>query len=135
MNPKNPYSDLVTMMQSQGAKSNPPFIMLGKVIHLLPDLLIMIGDLQVDRDNLLLADDLVQHQRLTALALSAATGLTTQTAIGDHGSHDHPIQQIGYSGGQLSIASCLAKDDLVAVLPLEGYQKYIVLCKVVSLGG
>ncbi len=135
MNPKNPYSDLVTMMQSQGTKYNPPFIMVGKVIHPLPDLLIMIGDLQVDSDNLLLAEDLVQHQRLSALAVSTATGLTGQTSVGDHGSHDHNIRQIGYSGGQLSIASCLAKDDLVAVLPLEGYQKYIVLCKVVNLGG
>lgn len=135
MNQKNPYSDLVTMMQSQGAKNNPPFVMLGKVINSLPDLLIMIGDLQVDLDNLLLAEDLVEHRRQTGLAASTATGLTGPTAVGDQGSHDHNILQISYSGGQLSIESCLAKDDLVAVLPLEGYQKYIVLCKVVSLGG
>ncbi len=135
MNEKNPYSDLVAMMQSQGAKNNPPFVMLGKVINPLPNLLIQIGDLQVDLDNLLLAEDLVEHQCLTELATATATGVTDQTAVGDHGSHNHHILQIAYTAGELNIASCLAKDDLVAVLPLEGYQNYIVLCKVVSLSG
>lgn len=135
MNHKNPYSQLVTMMQSQGAKSNTPAVALGKVLNPYPNLVILIGDLQVDQDNLLLADDLLEHQRLTGLAMTAATGSTGAAAVGDHGSHSHTILQLGYSGGKLTVASCLAKNDMVAVLPMEGYQKFIVLCRVVSLSG
>lgn len=135
MNHKNPYSELVTMMQSQGAKSNPPAVTLGKVLSPYPNLVVLVGDLQVDKDNLLLADDLLEHQRLTGLATTAATGSTSTAAVGDHGSHAHSIGQIGYTGGKLTVASCLAKDDMVAVLPMEGYQKFIVLCKVVNVGG
>jgi hypothetical protein len=135
MNHKNPYSDLINMMQTQGAKYNSPSITLGRVINPLPNLIILIGDLQVDRDNLLVAEELGQHQRLGALAEAAATGFTDQTVISGYGGHSHNIRQVGYASGELTIEPCLNKDDLVAVIPMEGYQKYIVLCKVVSLGG
>ncbi len=48
MDQKNPYSDLVKIMQNQGARYNPPSVALGKVISPCPDLIILIGDLQVD---------------------------------------------------------------------------------------
>lgn len=132
MKQKNPYSDLVSIMQNQGAKYNPPSVTLGKVINPLPDLIILIGDLQVDKENLLLADDLQEHHRLINMPLTTAAGSTDQTSVADHGTHSHNMNQIGFDDWDIKVESCLVKNDLVAVLPLAGYQKYIVLCKVVS---
>lgn len=135
METKNPYSDLVAMMQSQGTRYNPPYIRIGQVVHPLPAILVKLDDLQLDAEDLLLSETLLDHTRKAALKESAAGGRTGSVPVGDHGSHFHSIDQIGFTEGELSFRNCLQKGDLVGLLPLDHQQKYIVLCKVVNPNG
>lgn len=54
---KNPYSELINMMREQGAKYNPPSLQLGIVMTSQP-LKIKSGDMQLNLNNLLLADNI-----------------------------------------------------------------------------
>ena len=54
----NPYSGLLSMMQEQGAKNNPPTICLGEVITPEP-LTIKTEELVLDHDDVLVSDVLV----------------------------------------------------------------------------
>jgi hypothetical protein len=115
MEPKNPYSELVMLMQVQGSKYNPPYTRVGQVTNPPPNLRIKMGDLQLDQDSLLISDILLDHDRQATLNATEGYGETTE--------------------GELQIESCLQKGSLVALLPLEKEQTYIVLSKVVSPNG
>ncbi|RJE48695.1 MULTISPECIES: DUF2577 family protein [unclassified Dehalobacter] len=115
MEPKNPYSELVMLIQDQGSKYNPPYICIGQVTNPPPKLRIKMGDLQLDSENLLMSDVLLDHDRQAILTTTEGYGETTE--------------------GVLQIESCLQKGALVALLPLEREQTYIVLSKVVSPNG
>lgn len=132
METKNPYSDLVSIMQFQGARYNPPYIRIGQVTNPLPHLLIKLDDLQLDQDNLLISEYLLDHLRTASMLVTEGSGQTSEVAVGDHGLHSHTISQVGFVEGDLSIKSCLQKGDLVALLPLANQQTYIVLSKVVN---
>ncbi|UWG96394.1 DUF2577 domain-containing protein [Dehalobacter sp. DCM] len=133
MDTKNPYSDLVKIMQTQGKKYNPPYIRIGQVTNPLPKIRIKLEDLQLDQDNLVMADALLDHGLRASMAVTTGSGETCGAAVGEHGSHYHSINEVGFAEGELCIKSCLKKGDRVALLPLENQQRYIVLCKVVSL--
>ncbi|KUO58970.1 MAG: hypothetical protein APF84_05815 [Gracilibacter sp. BRH_c7a] len=135
MNTQNPYSDLIAIMQSQGTKYNPPHLKIGKVTNPLPQLLIIVDELQLDRDNLLMSEHLLDHTRTAGMAATAGCGETAPAEVGEHGVHSHNIAQVGFAEGEINFRECLRQGDLVALLPLEKQQTYIVLCKVVSLNG
>ena len=60
----NPYSDMCKVMQRQGAKDNPPSIQIASVVAPPPNLVIKIGELQVDKNNIYIADYLLaDYQR------------------------------------------------------------------------
>lgn len=64
---KDPYSELIKKMRNQGTHYNPPSIELGKVISVTP-LTISVSDLQLTKDNLLVADyltDLINGDLVT----------------------------------------------------------------------
>lgn len=120
---KNPYSHIVNMMRQQGAKDNPQPVQLAVVISAEPTLIIKLGDLQLDSDNLLIADYLLDgYQRIESLSSTPATGTT------DIGS----VTSIGYDNGTVTYKTNLSAGDVVAVLPTADQQTYIVFCKVVS---
>ena len=122
----NPINNLYAVMRRQGAKLNPPAVQIGQVISPPPDLVIKIGDLQIDKDNILLADYLNEgYQRTESLASTAATGQTT----------DGTISSIGFDNGTMIYKTNLQVNDLVAVIATYDKQIYIVLCKVVDLNG
>lgn len=52
----DPYIEILQRMRSEGAKFNPPGIQLGEMIN---STILKIGDLQVDKTNLLIADYLI----------------------------------------------------------------------------
>ncbi|HEX2986105.1 MAG TPA: DUF2577 family protein [Caproiciproducens sp.] len=56
MKVNNPYNEMIAMMRRQGAKYNPPSIRFGKVIAPAPSLVISMGDLQIDKDNIIAFD-------------------------------------------------------------------------------
>ncbi len=220
---KDPYVEIIMMMQKEGAKSNPPSFCLGKVVSETP-LEIKVDELLLDADDFLIADYLIEGYKRSLQVTSQGTMSnngnssmngtlvsSTQNTSGGSGedsfaSHNHSINnqatfngmcesngkytlsgqgtmsnngessiqgnltsstQNTYGGsGDNSFAShnhsisnqatfngmCesngkytlsgesevefkpyLKKGDLLALMPMEGEQLYIVLCKLVSL--
>nr|WP_303244413.1 DUF2577 domain-containing protein [uncultured Cellulosilyticum sp.] len=148
----NPYSGLLQMMQTQGAKNNPPSICLGEVITPNP-LTIKTEDLILDHDDILVSDVLVDGYKRelveTGEGTTTITGTlssSTQNRAGGSGdnsfaSHNHEIyNQAELSGSytregtiQCEFKSYLKVGDLLAMMPTVNRQQYIVLCKVVSV--
>lgn len=133
----NPYSDMVGLIERRGAKNNPPSIQIGTIISIPPNIIVKIGDLQIDKDNIYIADYLLaDYQREISIPESTATGNTNDVTVGDHGTHAHIVKSVGISDVTVSTkSSALKKDDIVAVLAVNDRQKYVILCKVVDLNG
>ena len=123
MNIRNPYNEMIKKMRRQGAAYNPPSIDIGKVIS--PDpLTIQINDMPLSKKDLLVSDFLLaNYKRKISIPSTSATGSTT----------DGSIASIGIPDAELNFIKGLEKDDMVACLATSDGQKYIVLCKVVSL--
>ena len=161
---KDPYVEIITMMQKEGAKSNPPSFCLGKVVSETP-LEIKVDELLLDTDDFLIADYLIEGYKRSLQVTSQGTmsnhgessiqgnlissTQNTSGGSGDHSfaSHNHSISNqatlngIGESNGHYTLSGeseveykgYLKKGDLLALMPMDGEQLYIVLCKVVSL--
>lgn len=161
---KDPYVEIIMMMQREGAKSNPPSICLGKVVSETP-LEIKVDELLLDVDDFLIADYLIEGYKRSLqvtsqgamsnngeLSIQGNLISSTQNTSGGSGddsfaSHNHSISNqatfngTGQSNGQYTLSgesevefkSYLKKGDLLALMPMDGEQLYIVLCKVVSL--
>lgn len=204
----NPYSALIKIMREQGAKYNPPSIQIGQVISPPPNIIIKIGDLQVDKDNILIADYLLPNYKrhITIPTVDKASGslqgeisgasvrdhephmhnvtkiglqdrdatitihadsgtfttadgqkaltqfdiisqstitMPTGTADGEvssvtlssHGIHSHELTSLGISNASMLWEDTLNAGDIVAVMPTEDRQTYIILARLVRLNG
>lgn len=69
----NPYSDMLTIMQEQGSKNNPPTIRIGTVISSAPSLIVSMGDLQIDNDNIIAFDGYTALQAGDAIVVIPST--------------------------------------------------------------
>ena len=129
----NPYSKLIEQMKKQGATSNPPSVQIGEVISPNP-LTIRIGDLQIDKDNILIADYLLKdYKRKIKIPEVVATGETNNVSVGDHGTHKHSVDKIGINEVEIIYLDTFKQGDKLAVLSTEDKQTYIILARVVSL--
>lgn len=136
----NPYKNLLSMMQDQGKKHNPPSICLGEITSINP-INIKVEDLILDKDDLLISDNLVQGYKSNVDITSSGTLVSnTQNTSGGSGessfaSHSHAINNdYNLTGSaELSFKDQLKIGDLLALMPTENRQIYIVLCKVVTL--
>ena len=156
---ENPYSKMIEIMQKQGATSNPPSIQIGEVIEPPPNLVIKVNDLQIDKDNILIADYLLkEHKR--RIIISGERIKFSQTdppmyigstnSVNDGGmnasSHSHKITDINIDTkpspypqvlieatrkdrDYIKTTDTLEKGDLLAVLPVEDRQLYIILAR------
>ncbi|WP_368490850.1 DUF2577 domain-containing protein [Clostridium sp. BJN0013] len=123
MNIRNPYNDILLKMRRQGAAYNPPSIDIGKVVTPNP-LTIQINDTPLTKKKLLVSDFLLSsYKRKIKIPPTSATGSTT----------DGSITSIGIPDAELNFTDGLKAGDMVACLATSDGQKYIVLCKVVSL--
>ncbi len=105
----NPYAEFIKLMQSHGSKYNPPGIEIAAVTSIEP-LTIQVGDLQLDKDDLLIADYLLKdYTREIELSNSAN------------------IQ------GQLKFVDTLRIGDMLAAISTLDEQTYIILARVVKL--
>jgi len=130
---KDPYSGILEHMRVQGMKNNPSSIQIGVVISGDP-LTIKVGDLQINKDDILVADYLLKDYKMDfSMALTDGTGVMSSENIGDHGSHTHSISKLGITKGTIDLTVGLIKDDVVVMLSTEDNQTYIVLSRVVSL--
>lgn len=58
---ENPYARLIQIMQEQGAKKNPPSMMLGQVVQGFPDLIIKFGRLQLEKNDFYISSNLLDN--------------------------------------------------------------------------
>ena len=120
----NPFSDLVAIMRDQGSAYNPTSIQLAEVINPPPNLIIKFGDLEIDKDFILIADYLLDsYKRQITIPSTSASGTAG----------DHSISSISIPNGEIDFKDTLKKGDLLAVMPTQDKQKYIIIAKVVSL--
>jgi len=109
---KSPYSRFIKIMREQGSYYNPPAIQIGEIISPPPNLKIRVGDLQLDKDDVLIADYLL-----------ADYTREYQTSS----------DKISWSiSNYIKWVDTLKQGDLVALLATADKQTYIVLCKVVK---
>jgi len=139
----SPYAKLLGMMRSEGGYSNPPSIIIGTVVSDNP-LIVDVGDLEVDKDNLYVADYLLkEHKRefktdqmeITAQTVSGGGSHTHSYPDGTitGGAHTHNINELTVTKGEIEYTDTLKKGDEVAVMPTADLQTYIILCRVVRL--
>lgn len=131
---QDPYVEMLSAMQRQGASMVPPGIKLAEVVSPPPNLVIKMGDLQIDKDNILIADYLLPgYGRAVTIPLTDSQSEVTDTVVGDHGSHTHDVTKIGVPAGTIQLTDTLKPGDIVAAMPTVDSQTYIILARVVSL--
>lgn len=131
---QNPYVELLSTMREQGKSVNPPSIKLAEVVSSPPEIIIKMGDLQIDKDNILIADYLLpEYKREITIPLTDSKSEMTQTSVGDHGSHNHDVTKIEITDGKIQFNDTLKPGDIVVAMPTSDGQTYIILARVVSL--
>lgn len=128
----NPYSKMIEIMKKQGATSNPPSIQIGEVVQPPPKLIVKIDDLQIDNDNILIADYLLKnHVRevrtdtmTNVPSKQFETGTTTVNS-----NHSHNIAELTINNTKIYTDDTLKKGDLLAVMPVYDRQLYIILAR------
>lgn len=103
---QDPFVSLVKAMEEAGEKNNPPSIQFGTVLNA-NSLKIKVGDLLLEKYNLKVNADLLQHNKEVSIN---NTSITKE---------------------KCTVETILKAGDTVAVLPTADLQTYIVLCKVV----
>ncbi|ACL22805.1 hypothetical protein Dhaf_4810 [Desulfitobacterium hafniense DCB-2] len=123
----NPYTRLLETMRGEAKEQLPTSYRLGKVVNVNP-LKVSTSGIILSGDDLLINGGIAR--RTEALSMSELSGNLTGTFHGDTGN-------LAVSGGSMSatagIEGSLAEGDTVLLISLEDNQKFIVLCKVVSL--
>lgn len=125
----NPYSKMIEIMNKRSETSS--LIQIGKIISSEP-LTIQIGDLQVDKDNILVADYLLPHEREITIPLTASTSEVSNASVGDHGSHTHNVTKIGVANGVIQFTDGLNTGDTVVVTTADS-QTYVIIARAVSV--
>lgn len=115
------YVKILKHMQKQGSKLNPPSVQIGVMVS---SNILKIGDLQLDKDNLLIADYLLSsYKRGISIPTTSASGNTTTGSI----------SSVGIPNGNMEFTDTLKAGDTVAVIPINDGQTYVILARVVSL--
>lgn len=131
-------SRLIGIIQEQGEKNNPPYVSIGVVKSVEP-FLIQINDLTLDKEDLYVPLDLIEHSINGTFVLNGTlNGNTNSQSCGctecASSSHSHTLANASYTGTfDIIIKTQFQKNDLVALLPLKNRQKYLLLNKVVGL--
>lgn len=108
---ENPYSKLIEIMKDAGSSNNPPSIQIAEVVSPPPNLIIKMGDLQVDKDNILIADYLLGEDSYIREYKTSNDKLTW----GD--------------SNYMKYTDTLKEGDLLGVMPVEDRQLYIILAR------
>lgn len=96
-------------------------------------LTIKLGDLQIGKENLLVADYLLpDYARKINIPSTEGSGVMSSVTVGDYGSHTHDITELAITDGDIAFTDGLKKDDIVALTPSLDGQMYIVFARLVS---
>lgn len=124
---KNPFEEIIETMRNEGKAYNPPSILIGKVISTPPNLHVQVAGVMLDKDNLLIADYLLpDYTRKANLAVTNA-GVTNTVS-----SHSHSIN-LSFENKDIIFTDTFSEGDLLAIMPTQDRQTFIILCKVVAL--
>lgn len=117
----------------------------GKVVSPLPDIQIALGDrIMLTKDNLLFASHILEgYEREFSVEggiqfSQSNPGETSNSSVGEHGIHNHTVDNInidtGYlSTGKIKWTESLKAEDEVILIPATNQQQYYVIDKVVKL--
>jgi len=108
---QDPYLELLSQMRKQGKSVNPPGIRLAEVVAPLPEIIIKMGDLQIDKDNILIADYLLKEEKYIRQFKTSSDKVNWS------------------STNYIKFVDTLKKGELLAVMPVEDKQLYIVLAR------
>jgi hypothetical protein len=100
-------------MREEGAKLNPPSIIIGEVISPQPTLVIKADGIQLDKEDVLVADYLLKDFTRQIQTTALDPELWSNTS-------------------QIKFVESLNAGDKLAIMPTIDKQTYIVICKVVS---
>jgi len=106
---------------------------IGEVIESPPNIKITIlnGSVLLDKENSIFSAHILSgYQRNITIPKTNSEGETSSTSVGNHGSHNHDVTQIGLTGN-LSFNDTLEKGDKVIVLPSSSHQLYYIMDKAV----
>lgn len=103
----NPYSKILGMMKAKNEKYKDNII-IGKVVSASP-FIVQVGDLQIDRDNILIADYLLEGY---------SRDYTTDRLIPG-----------GSSSGNIKYADSVTEGDKLAILRTGDNQIYIIIAR------
>lgn len=99
----DPYSGILSMMQTEGAKSNPPSICLGEVISESP-LKIKVDELPLDAKDFLIADYLIEGYK-RSLKVSSKGAIVNSGESSMSGTLSSGTQNTSGGSGDDSFAS------------------------------
>ena len=115
MQNNDPYLDLINIMRVHGSENNSPAITIGEVIVPPPNLKVKVGDLQLDKDNLLISDYLLQNYK-------RACNIQDNENIQDETNNKW-----------LTLTDTLRNGDKLAMFSTQDGQLYIILSRLVKL--
>jgi hypothetical protein len=107
----DPYVKILNLMTKKGSENNPLSICIGKVISPPPEIIIQTNNLQLYKEDLYIADYLLQgYSRKVSIAPDC-------------------------TGNIIAANDTIEVGDELAVLPTADNQTWIILCKVVKCNG
>ncbi|MCL6560737.1 MAG: DUF2577 domain-containing protein [Firmicutes bacterium] len=127
-------SKLIELMRQQAAGLVPRGIELATVVTPPPDLRIRIDNmnLNLEGDDLIVCEHLLDHERRYSTVPAISDSIETPAGLGPH---VHQIQSLTINDQIVTIKTKLQAGDRVAVMALPGEQQYLVIDKVVIMGG
>lgn len=157
---KDALGTILNAMRQEGKRDNPPSLILAEVIASPPNIVIKFNGIEVDKDNIYIADYLLKGYKRKFFANKSDTdvegqsgtlnldldtneggftGLTLPKSDGDP-PHLHNLDfwkttgnKFTINDGVLTLNSTLQPGDLVAVMPTYDRQSYFILARVVSM--
>ena len=105
---------------------------IGKVVSVFPKLEIRVGELPLNKNNLFINKELLQHNRKFILPQTVATGGMTNANIGEHGSHTHTLQNVEIKEGVAMLETLFTEGDFVLLQAINEEQKYVVIAILVD---
>jgi hypothetical protein len=151
---KDPYLGLIDIMRFHGAESNAPGMTIGEVVTPFPNLKVKVGDLQLDKDNMLISDILLAGYKRAYIAQGEATirypgsfakttvvqlhshqciDMNMTTAPDDFSVHGDGDIEHATNDKWLTFTDSLRVGDKLMMQPMPDGQLYVILARVVKV--
>ena len=136
----NPYTEINEMFKKT---EQAPGIQIAEVISPPPNLVIKVNDLQIDNDNILIADYLLEKHRRKVILRGERIKFRKNNPVGQTetaDSHSHGIAYIDVDNevfeldaknepSYIQTEDTLKEGELLAVMPVSDKQLYIILAR------